>query len=173
VHKRADFGNPDQFTLRLWTENSFFGLRHKFGLAIEVKVRLCLAVFWGSEGMLRVLLQVLSCYTVFSNSLSPQTKSNVNDLFFWSTLVALSGWSSEAQNYKFGFVQIDLCHTDWYCQRQLLLSCVTNWHWSEETSVTLYWDCLRESLPPCITNLESSKMMFVTYSGIRFESGSP
>jgi len=32
--------------------------------------------------MLRVLLEVLSYYTVFSKSLSPQTKSNVNDLFF-------------------------------------------------------------------------------------------
>jgi len=77
----ADFGNPDQFTLRLLTENSF-GLRQKFGLAIEVKVRLCLGVFWGSEGILWVLLQVLLLITAFSNSLSPQTKNNVNDLFF-------------------------------------------------------------------------------------------
>jgi len=55
------------------------------------------------------------------SSLSLQTKSNVNDLFLWSTLVALSGWSSDAQNYKFGIVRIDLCYTDWPLSKTIVI----------------------------------------------------
>jgi len=97
----------------------------KFGLAIKVKLRLCLAVFWGSEAMLWVLLiltLVLGSSQLAAWVLRLETMSMT---CFWSTLVALSGWSSAAQNYKFGIVQIDLCHTDWYCQRQSLLSYMT------------------------------------------------
>jgi len=40
---------------------------------------------------------------------------------FWSTLVALSGWSSDAQNYKFGIVRIDLCYTDWPLSKTIVI----------------------------------------------------
>ena len=31
-----------------------------------------------------------------------------------------------------GIVRGDLCHTDWFCRRQSLLSCMTNWHFPRE-----------------------------------------
>jgi len=100
-----------------------------FGLAFEVKLsgasitwkdlsspdgttllKLCLAVILSLNGWL-LSAAILPLYAlVITGSLSLQTKSNVNDLFFWSTLVALSGWSSDAQNYEFGIVRIELCH---------------------------------------------------------------
>jgi len=79
-YKRADLGNPVQFTLRLWTENSFspriwFSLWSKIGdlpcshLKLErVTVSAAILFLWSSRGA--------------ASGLSLQPKSNVNDLFF-------------------------------------------------------------------------------------------
>ena len=54
----------------------------KFGLAFEVKLRLCLMVCWGSEGMPWMLLLVIQFLYLSVSGLSSQTESNVNDLLF-------------------------------------------------------------------------------------------
>ena len=70
------------------------------------KLRLCLMVRQGSGGLPWVLLQYPLFFHGISSSLSSQTKSSVNDLFFWSTLVALSKWIYDTQNHIFGLPKL-------------------------------------------------------------------
>jgi len=145
-----------------------------FGLAFEVRLKLCLAA------LLKLERFGCECCCAPSRNTPGLTSAWVFRLktmsmtCFWSTQVALSGVISVTQldfvkgnrcclARQSGIVRSDLCHADWLCQRQSLLSCMTNWH------------CPRKSLLPCVTKLALSEMIFVTlwHSEIRNKTGPP
>jgi len=112
-----------------------------------------------------VLLHKNTVLVLFVSGLSSQTKSNVNNLFFWSTLVACPGESMTLRTINLALSKLTSAKLIGVCQRQILLSCMTKLAFVRGDLCHPLLDFIKEPLPHRVTTLEASKMLFDTHLG--------